>query len=202
MANNRLLKGGLAAIALLSAGLACNAAIGGGVVALVGGAGYFASQCYDHVKVRVRDAGTGLRTCDADVAVSEGGSERLMSSCYYTTLTEGRYAVTARREGYVSSSTEVEVTERTGACPHYVHSVELTLWPVGTPRPDAAPVRPAPPAPAPAPAARDAAQAPYLIMKENPPQNAAPASAAPPAPEVPTRAFEPLAPAADAGAPR
>jgi hypothetical protein len=201
MQSKRLLKGGLAGIGLLCAGLACNVAVGGGVVALVGGAGYFASQCYDHVKVRVRDAGTRLRTCDADVAVSEGSSERLMSSCYYTTLTEGRYAVTARREGYVSSSTEVEVTERSGACPHYVHSVELTLWPIGTPRPDAAPVRPQRAAqPAPAPAAKDAVDAPSPIMKENPPASAAP-SAPPPAPEVPTRAVEPLAPAADAGAP-
>jgi hypothetical protein len=200
MQSKRLLKAGLATIGLLSAGLACNVAVGGGVVALVGGAGYFASQCYDHVKVRVRDAGTGLRTCDAEVAVSEGGSEREIGSCYYTTLTEGRWAVTARREGYVSSSTEVEVTERSGACPHYVHSVELTLWPVGTPRPDAAPVRPLP---APAPAAKATVDAPSPIVKESPPANAAP-SAPPPAPEVPTRAFEPLAPSpsGDAGAPR
>ncbi len=202
MQSSRLAKGGLALGGVLLAGLACNVAIGGGVVALVGGAGYLAAQCYDHVKVRVRDAGTGLPTCDADVAVSEGGSERLMSSCYYATLTEGRWAVTARREGYVSSSTEVEVAEHSGACPYYVHSVELTLWPVGARRPDAAPVRPAraaeaapTPKDAAAPASKDAAAP---APKDIPPANAV----TPVEPAVPTRTFEPLAPAGDAGAPR
>jgi hypothetical protein len=76
---SRLLKSSLPGslrwllLAALGAGaLGCNAVIGGGVVALAGGAGILASQCYDQVRIRVRDE-RGVRTCDAQVSVSSEG---------------------------------------------------------------------------------------------------------------------------------
>jgi hypothetical protein len=168
--------------------LACNAALGGGLVALAGGAGYLASQCYDRVRVKVRDAQTGLHTCEAEVSVSDGGSERPLRPCYNAALTEGRWQLTARLAGYVTASTEVQVEDHPGDCPYYTHSVELTLRPEGSPSvpttvtPTTAPPRPAPPT-APAPPV--------------------PAAPVPEAPSVPTGTFAPLpVPAADAGAPR
>ena len=80
----------LAVGAAVLGGASCNAAVGGGVVALLGGAGFLASQCYDRVRVKVRDPQTGLTTCNAGVWVSEaGGSERRLRPCYNAALTKG-----------------------------------------------------------------------------------------------------------------
>ncbi len=175
--------------ALLGA-LACNAALGGGLVALAGGAGYLASQCYDRVRVKVRDAETGLYTCEASVSVSDGDSEWRLRPCYSAALTEGRWQLTARRAGYVAASTEVKVDDHPGDCPYYTHSVELTLRLEGSP---SAPTT-VTPRTAPAPASQPALPA---------PAPASPAPAAAETPSVPTGTFEPLpVPSADAGAPR
>jgi hypothetical protein len=188
----------------------CNAAVGGGVVALMGGAGFLAGQCYDRVRVRVRDPHTGLTTCSADVTVSEaGGSERRLRPCYSAALTEGSWTLTARQEGYAPVRTELVIPDHEGACPHYTHTIELTLRregePTGLPLPAArAASEPAPSAPR---AARGAA-----ADLESPPARTVPppipvTPATPAAPVVPTRSFEPM-PAApgptvpDAGAPR
>jgi hypothetical protein len=112
--------------ALGAGALGCNAAIGGGVVALAGGAGILASQCYDQVRIRVRDE-RGVRSCDAQVSVSSEGSESALRPCYHASLTEGRYRVRAQRAGYLPAEVEIDVPERKGACPHYTRSVELTL---------------------------------------------------------------------------
>jgi len=186
-----LLVGAAAAIVV-----ACNAAVGVGAVALVGGAGYVAAQCYDRVRLRVRDASTGSYTCEADVSVSDGGSERRLRPCYSAALTSGRWRFTARHPGHLPASSELVIAERDGDCPHYVHSIELTLRsendaqqltqiaPKKTPVPPAAAGSPAAVSPAAvSPAAVPAAAAP------SPEPSAAP---------VPTRSFELVAP--DAGA--
>ncbi len=188
---------GWVAAAVIAAGLpACNAAVGVGVVALLGGTGYLASQCYDRVRVRVRDPDTGEKTCSADVWVSDGDSERRLRPCYSAALTEGKWLLTARRAGYTSASAEVVVKERDGECPNYTHTVELTLRPEGEPSvpatvtPTRTVVRPS-----------HAAQPPSGASSQAPLPAGAPAPA-PDAPAVPTRSFEDVAPAADAGAPR
>lgn len=173
-----------AAGAVLGA-VACNAAVGGGVVALVGGAGYLAGQCYDRVRVKVRDAESGRYTCDADVWVSDGDSERRLRPCYSAALTEGKWLLTARQPGYTAAKTELDIPEVDGECPHYTHSVELTLRREGAPAVATTVVAPARPAAAPVPAAPPAAPA-------SPPLPAA----------VPTRSFDVVAPVGDAGAPR
>lgn len=112
----------------------CNAVVGAGTVVLLGGVGVLASQCYDRVQVRVIDPGTGSSTCDAAVTVADAeGSERSVRPCYNTALTEGRWRIIARRDGYVPATSEITIAEREGACPHYVHSVQLTLRREGEP---------------------------------------------------------------------
>jgi hypothetical protein len=119
-----------AGVTALGSLMACNAAIGAGAVAVMGGAGYFAGQCYDTVRVHVIDAMTGHRTCDAEVRVTNAdGSDRVLRPCYHVALTEGQWTLTARRAGYAPATTEVNVPERTGSCPRYTHSVEFTLMP-------------------------------------------------------------------------
>jgi hypothetical protein len=187
----------------------CNAAVGGGVVALMGGAGFLAGQCYDRVRVRVRDPHTGLPTCSADVTVSEaGGSERRLRPCYSAALTEGSWTLTARQEGYAPVTMELVVPDHEGACPHYTHTIELTLRregePAGPPPPATRTAsEPTPSAPTTTPgAATDLESPPARIVP--PPIPGSPSS--PAGPVVPTRSFEPL-PAApptapDAGTPR
>jgi len=180
---------GWAIAVLVPAVWGCNVAIGAGIVAVAGGAGYLASQCYDQVKVRVHDE-MGKRTCDADVTLSEGGSVSSLRPCYHASLTEGRWRVTARRAGYEPVSTELVIPEHEGACPHYTHSVELTLRRVGSPQ-QPAQLRPAPPAPA--------AVAPAAVAPATP--SAPPAGVDPTlAPAPPTATF-PVAPAPGAPAP-
>ena len=185
----RALRVALVVGVLVPAVWGCNVAIGAGIVAVAGGAGYLASQCYDQVRVRVLDE-TGERTCDADVTLSEGGSVSSLRPCYHASLTEGRWRVTARRKDYEPVSTELVIPEHEGACPHYTHSVELTLRRVGSPsQPNQ--LRPASP-PAPAAATPAAAPAPASV----PPAGADPS--APPRP--PTATFQ-VAPAPGAPAP-
>ncbi|MEY2932222.1 MAG: hypothetical protein RL033_2971 [Pseudomonadota bacterium] len=185
--------------ALGAGALGCNVAIGGGVVALAGGAGILAAQCYDQVRIRVRDE-RGVRTCDALVSVSSEGSESELRPCYHASLTEGRYRVRAQRAGYLPAEVELDIPERKGACPHYTRSVEFTLRRPGE-RPAApsfhsskaaegsAPTAPRPatavPAPipvAPAPAASGAAPA---TSSPDAPATATPAPAGPPTAEFP-----------------
>lgn len=182
--------GALLVIAAAALGASCNAAIGGGVVAVLGGAGFLAGQCYDRVRVKVRDPHTGQATCNASVWVSDkDGSERRLRPCYNAALTEGTWKLTARYEGYAPATTELVIPEHRGDCPHYTHSVELTLRREG--EPSMPPVIRSATAPASAPSA------------PTNPLDTAPARVVPPplpgtapVPGVPTRSFEPLAPPA------
>jgi len=161
----------------------CNAVVGAGAVVVLGSVGVLASQCYDRVQVRVIDPATGGTTCDAEVTVADAdGSERAVRPCYNTALTEGRWRVIARRPGYVPATSEITIAERDGACPHYVHSVQLTMRregepvtnPVARSRESERPT--APPA--------------TTTELESPPARVVP----PPIPGAPTKAFEPLPP--------
>lgn len=108
---------------------ACNAALGGAAVAVVGTAAYFAAECYDHLSVVVRDARTGGVTCDAEVWASDGDSERRLRPCYHASLSPGRWTVELRNPGFEASRSELVVAERDAGCPHATRSVELTLRP-------------------------------------------------------------------------
>jgi hypothetical protein len=182
----------------------CNVAIGGGVAAVMGGAGYLATQCYDRVRVRVRDTYTGEPTCSADVWLSDAdGSKRRLRSCYSAALTEGTWTLTAVQEGYTPASTQVTIPEHEGDCPTYTHSIELTLRRVGEPATpvDGSRSRAASGEPAAAPRGPGAATS----ELESPPARIVP----PPipggssTPVIPTRSFEPIpvAPATPAPAP-
>jgi hypothetical protein len=123
----------LLAAALGAANLSCDVAlIGGGVAALAAGTGMVAAQCYDQVSVRVRDD-EGRRTCDAQVSLLRDGSESPLRPCYHASLTEGRYRVSVQREGYVPADMQLDIPEHKGACPHYTHTIELTLRRTGAP---------------------------------------------------------------------
>jgi hypothetical protein len=193
----------------------CNAAVGGGLVALVGGAGFLAAQCYDRVRVRVRDPQTGMLTCSPDVWLSDaGGSQRRLRPCYSAALTEGKWTLTARAEGYAPATTELVIPEHEGSCPHYTHTIELTLRHEG--EPSTMPVATRSPSPNAAPSAGPRAAGAGDL--ESPPGRVVP----PPipggsaTPVVPTRSFDPIPPPssapppptpavqppADAGAPR
>lgn len=189
-------KVGVSRLLLLSAAsvllASCNAAVGGGVVALVGGAGYLAAQCYDRVRVRVRDPQTGQPTCSPDVWLSdEDGSKRRLRSCYSAALTEGTWTLTALQEGYAPATTQLVIPEHEGTCPTYTHSIELTLRRKGEPStpPESTRSRAASESPAAAPRGAGAATS----ELESPPARVVP----PPipggssTPVVPTRSFEP-----------
>jgi hypothetical protein len=173
----------------------CNAAVGGGLVALVGGAGFLASQCYDRVRVRVRDPHTGQLTCSPDVWLSDaGGSQRRLRPCYSAALTEGSWTLTARQEGYAPATTELVIPEHEGSCPHYTHTIELTLRHEGE-----APTMPMANrsrTPGEVPSAPPGTSAAGVGDLESPPARVVP----PPipggsaTPVVPTRSFEPVPP--------
>jgi hypothetical protein len=187
----------LLAVGAAALGASCNAAVGGGVVALVGGAGFLAGQCYDRVRVKVRDPHTGLSTCNASVWVSDAdGSERRLRPCYNAALTEGTWKLTARHEGYVAASTELTIPEHPDDCPHYTHTVELTLRRPGEPSMPPTVTRSAT-------ATGDAAPAAPSNPLDTPPARVVPPPipGLAPAPGVPTRSFElPAAPGAPAPA--
>ena len=205
--------------ALGAASLSCDVAlIGGGVAAVTAGNGMAVAQCYDQVSVHVQDD-EGRRTCDAHVSVLKGDSASPLRPCYHASLTEGRYRVSAQREGYVPADVQVDIPERKGACPHYTHTIELTLRRTGAPpeppgfahpkapaveaassRPREHVTVPAPipvpaPATAPAPAAVPPAAAPAPVPVPAP-APAVPPSPAPsePVPAPPSAAFPPVAP--------
>jgi hypothetical protein len=192
----------LLALGVAALGASCNAAIGGGVVAVMGGAGLLAGQCYDRVRVKVRDPQTGLTTCNASVWVSDAdGSERRLRPCYNAALTEGTWKLTARYEGYVPATTELTIPEHPDDCPHYTHTVELTLRRPGEPSSPPAVTRSAAAAtndsPEPAASSNPLDTRPARLV---PP----PIPGATPAPGVPTRSFAPVPatpPAAPATAP-
>jgi hypothetical protein len=185
----------LLAVGAAALGASCNAAVGGGVVALVGGAGFLAGQCYDRVRVKVRDPHTGLTTCNASVWVSDAdGSERRLRPCYNAALTEGTWKLTARHEGYVPASTELTIPEHPDDCPHYTHTVELTLRRPGEPSMPPTVTRGAT-------ATGDAAPAAPSNPLDTPPARVVPPPipGVAPTPGVPTRSFElPAAPGAPA----
>jgi hypothetical protein len=206
----------LAAAVLGAASLGCDAAlIGGGVAALAGGTSILVAQCYDQVSVRVRDD-EGRRTCDAHVSIASGGSERSLRPCYHASLTEGRYLVSVKRDGYVPADVQVDIAEHQGACPHYTHTIEFTLRRTGAAadpatfhqvKPSTFEMRARPPErvglPAPIPVAPaataplPAAVAPAAAL----PPAAAPAPAEPATPAGPPSAAFPPAPAAPPPAP-
>jgi hypothetical protein len=180
---SKTIRASMLAVAAALCLTSCNALVGAGAVVVLGGVGVLASQCYDRVQVRVIDPATGGSTCDADVSVADAdGSERSVRPCYNTALTEGHWRIIARRPGYVPASSEITIAERDGACPHYVHSVQLTMRREGEPVTN--------------PVARsrdgDRPSAPPATTTEleSPPARVVP----PPIPGVPTKAFEPVAP--------
>jgi len=193
---NRL--GTLLVIGAAVLGTSCNVAVGGGVVAVLGGAGFLAAQCYDRVRVKVRDPHTGQTTCNASVWVSDAdGSERRLRPCYNAALTEGTWKLTARHEGYAPATTELTIPDHPDDCPHYTHTIELTLRREGEPSTPPVTTRSAT-------ASGDAAPAPTNPL-DTPPARVVPppipgVTPAAPAPGVPTRSFAPVAPAAPAPA--
>jgi hypothetical protein len=173
--------------------LGCDAAlIGGGVAALAGGTGILAAQCYDQVSVRVHDD-AGHRTCDAHVSIESDGSARSLRPCYHASLTEGRYRVSVRRDGYVPADVQVDIPEHKGACPHYTHTIEFTLRRTGA-SPDPTTIHQVKPA-----AAEAGAGAPARTVLPAPTPSApagTPPPAEPAAPAGPPSAAFPLAPPA------
>lgn len=126
-----------AGLGLASLVPACNFVVGGAAVTAVGGLGYLSWQCYDHVAVRVRDMSTAQLTCDAQVVIQSLDDESIswtLQPCYHVALTEGRYSITARLAGFEPTTSEVTIPERAGACPHYTHSLEMSLWQPGKAR--------------------------------------------------------------------
>jgi hypothetical protein len=182
---------GKTAVTLLAAASAlcvasCNAVVGAGAVVVLGGVGFLANQCYDRVRIRVLDADTGRATCSADVSVLDAdGSTRSLRPCYSAALTEGKWRIIARQPGYVDASTDFEVKEREGACPHYTHTVELTLRRTGAPAESLARRTGATPEPS-----KSAAPSSTSDL-ESPPSRVVPPPL-PGVPMVPTRSFEPV----------
>lgn len=115
----------------------CNLAAGSASLVAVGGIAYLGWRCYDHVAISVRDLSTGSFTCDATVTVSSLDDPDVgwtLQPCYHVALTPGRWKLTAQLPGSESASTEVEISERGDECPHFTHTVELSLWPKGKSR--------------------------------------------------------------------
>jgi hypothetical protein len=183
--SRRLTRALLTAAVLAALSLGCDVAlIGAGVAVVAAGTGMLVAQCYDQVSVRVSDD-QGHRTCDAHVSIVSDGSERRLPPCYHASLTEGRYRVTVKRDGYVPADVQVEIPKHEGKCPHYTHTIELTLRRSGAAPDPLHQVKPAtiesgaPRAPLPAAA---------------PPSPAAPPAAEPAAPAGPPSAAFPLPP--------
>lgn len=189
--------GGLGLIASL---IGCNMIVGASAAVVLGGAGVLAAQCYDQVSVHVHDE-LGVPTCDARVSVGQGDSFHSLRPCYHASLTSGTWRFAAQQDGYEPAQVELTVPERKGACPHYTHSLELTLRRIGAPREapfaatKAAPATPAAPA---APRTRPA-------LRLGPPVGAAtpvaPAASVAPAAPVAPGALPPAPPPAPAPPP-
>lgn len=170
--DNRGFRGSLRQVfigALLTVGLTACTPVAGGI-ALVGlvSLGVLTSRCYDYVDVTVLDA-EGRKTCDAIVTAQKGKSQLELTSCYYASLTDGRWTLRATLPGSSAAVTTINV-EHPHDCTRSVQSVELTLHRAEAPRPT-------PLAPAPTPA-----QPPTAPPAAAPPPIAPPSSSAPPTP--------------------
>ncbi|HVZ36427.1 MAG TPA: hypothetical protein VG963_28555, partial [Polyangiaceae bacterium] len=125
--------------------------LGVSAVVVLGGAGYVAGQCYDQVSVLVRDE-AGQQLCDARVTVEREGSGHALRPCYHASLTSGSWHFTAEQSGHEPATADLTIAERKGACPHYTHTLELTLRRIGAPKEAPfAPSKAAPLPPLPAP---------------------------------------------------
>ena len=157
--------------ALLTAGLtACTPIAGGIAVVGVVTLGVLTSRCYDYVDVTVLDA-AGRKTCDATVTARKGKSQFELTSCYYASLTDGRWTLQASLPGASDATTTINV-EHPGDCTRSVQTVELTLHQAGS-----LPVAPSPTVPA--------------LQTASPPPPAAPPSAVPPPTAAPPTAAPP-----------
>lgn len=140
MSSRKLSRGqrlGAVAVAVLGLATGCNFVLGGASLAAAGGIGYLSWQCYDHVAISVRDMSTGSYTCDAALRLSSLDDPDVgwsLQPCYHAALTPGRWRLTASLPGSEETSTELTISRRSGACPHYTHTVEMSVWPAGTPR--------------------------------------------------------------------
>ena len=148
--------------ALVSAG--CATAAAGAVTFGVAAVGILTSTCYDRVSLRLIDAASGQRLCDARVrAVDADGSELEFSSCFHAAVPRGTWTISAERPGYAPANTRLIVPVESN-CGSAVQSVDLTIAPVGyhPPQPIATSAPSAPPAPpqaAPAPSVPPATSA-------------------------------------------
>jgi len=126
--NNRARHVGMrhvsSAVLLLGVG-ACTPLVGGAALLGVISIGALTSRCYDYLDVTVLDA-EGRKTCAARVTASRGSSHFDLSSCYYASLTDGRWNLRASLPGLADAVTSVEVSHPHD-CTRYVQSVELTL---------------------------------------------------------------------------
>lgn len=175
---------GLGGLGVAGSLLGCNVIVGGAAAVVLGGAGVLAAQCYDQVSVHVHDE-AGIPMCNASVSVGQGDSFHSLRPCYHASLTSGTWRFAAQRDGYEPAQIELTVPERNGTCPHYTHSLELTLRHVGAPR--EAPFAPLKAAPTTAAPGTAAAPRQRPLLRLGPP--VAPAAVAPgpvaPAPAVP-----------------
>ena len=184
-----LLRGALGAVLLVAGLNACTAVAGGAALVGVVGIAALTTRCYDYVDVTVLDA-EGRKTCAATVTASNGKSQFELTSCYYASLTDGRWTLRASLAGAPEARTTVVVDHEHG-CTRYVQSVELTLSPAGSPAPTRRPLYTPPAAasgPEPAPPAPNAPpSSPQPAQSSEPPASltAAPASAAPPSSATP-----------------
>lgn len=169
------------------------AAIGGGVGAVVIGAGVVAYTCYDRVSVTVTDRLTGTSLCDAKVTFRKGTSETEATSCYQAALSAGQYTMRVERHGLLPFEQPVEVV-KSHDCGGTIQTMYVALdRPLRVVPPQQVTPPPAPAAPAPAPAAAPT-PAPAPVPPPSQVEPAPPASAAPPpggAPAVPPAATFP-----------
>lgn len=109
----------------------CTAAAGAGAAGVAVAAGALASACYGYVDVTVIDATTGGSTCEAEViARDEDGSETSLRSCFHAALGEGKWQLTASKQGFLPAESEVVIESRSD-CARIVYSLVMTLDPVG-----------------------------------------------------------------------
>jgi hypothetical protein len=185
----------LAASGVLAIG--CNAAIGGGVLALGVVASILTYDCTEGVGVTLWERSTAHPVCDATVVAEHDKTRVTFSPCYSAFLDEGSWTVTATKAGYRAAVGTVTIShERRCSEPTY-HSVELTLL-RGDEKPGEDRIAPSPPL---SPAATP--MTPPEPSGESPPvpSPALPEGPAPVAPGSAAPASEPEAPAAPMTAP-
>jgi len=187
-ARGALLRGAFGVVLLVAGLNACTAIAGGAALASVVGIAALTSRCYDYVDVTVLDA-EGRKTCAATVTANNGKSQFELSSCYYASLTDGRWTLRASLPGATDAQTTV-VVDHEHDCTRYVQSVELTLNRAGSPPPPSRPVS-APPTPAlapesaPPPPPAPPSGSPQPTQSPEPPTASPPASVAPPSSAAP-----------------